>query len=448
MSQPRPASPEDAPPPTAAGARSTPGLTEDLLLARFTEKPLSALLEAALPARDLASIAPRLGLSPLPGKRLKTMRPADHALLLARAALAAERPRRMILEALNAVLPAPLLPESALAEPKVGDLFLSIAGQLGIELRLGLVLSLLSTEELARRALEAIDSGLLAPGAARVDETAQRIAQLEARLARAEQRTAREEQAARADEQALAEREQALRLRLEELQQQLRDLQERLGKKNRECEEIRAEWEKLKGNLAIAYRRAAQYKSELDAATQATPRETALEEELARERQRAAIEAAKLEILEYQLDLLEQEEDGEAETRVVRASDPVPQRVLRYIEKVGRRPRILVVGGAGKQRSHREHDFALLKERLGLEGDWRFADYTSWHRELPRLRNDIRERFDLVFVLHWNRTTFVQKMHDEARAVNARVRTVPYRGFLSLERAIREEVDRFVQEEI
>ena len=51
-----------------------------------------------------------------------------------------------------------------------------------------------------------------------------------------------------------------------------------------------------------------------------------------------------------------------------------------------------------------------------------------------------------VFVLHWNRTTFVQKMHDEARAANARVRTVPYRGFLSLEHAIREEVERFLAE--
>lgn len=447
MSQPQSTSPEDTPQPGSAGAPLESRLTEDLLLARFKEKPLAAFLAAALPAKDLTSIAARLGLSPLPGKRLKTMNSADHALLLARASLAAEKPRRMVLEALDSVLPAPLLPPSVLADENACGLFLSVAGKLSLEVRLGLVLSLLSTEELARRALEAIEKGLLAVGEEQEDEAEKRIAQLEARVARAEQRAARDERTARADEQALAERERSLRQRIEGLQQQLRDLQERLGRKNRECDEIRAQWNKLKADLGEADRRAAQYKSERDGATAASTREAALEEELARERLRAATEAAKLEILEYQLDLLEQEEDGDAETRVVRASDPVPQRVLRYIDKVGRRPRILVVGGAGKQRSHRERDFAQLKERLGLEGDWRFADYTSWHRELPRLRNDIRERFDLVFVLHWNRTTFVQKMHDEARAANARVRTVPYRGFLSLERAIREEVDRFVQEE-
>ncbi|MFH0945953.1 MAG: hypothetical protein V2A76_12200 [Planctomycetota bacterium] len=438
------------PDPPGEAQRERFRLTDDLLLSRFSEKSLAPFLLATLPAKELVSLAPRLGLSPLPGKRLKTMSPADHALLLARSALEEEKKTRTaVLSALEPHLPAPLPDQGKPIEEAQFRFLLSLAGELPPAQRIGLLLSALADETRAGLALEAVEQGLLEGiseerQAARPE--AEQIKQLQARLERAEQRAGAVEKATEEDRRAILEREKGLRDRIEALQRQLAAVEERLAQKKRECDEVRGEWETLKGDLQVAFRRAARFKAALDATRAASERETSLEAELAKERQRADIEASKLEILEYQLDLLEQEDESSAETRIIHENDPVPERVLRYVERHGSPPRLLVVGGAGKQRTHRERDFAELKNRLGVEGEWRFADYGSWHRELPRLRNDIRNRFDLVFVLHWNRTTFVQKMHDEARAANARVRTVPYRGFLSLEKAVREEVDRFVQE--
>jgi len=427
-------------------------LHEAQLLSHFTEKSLAPLLAACLPRRELSSLAPRLGLSPLPGKRLKTMKPADHARLLARSCLEQEKARKAVLEVLNANLPAPF-PELGMELDEARTrLLLSLAAQFPPAMRIGLVLSTLEDEQRAPLAIQSLEDGLLngiREEQRAADPEGGQVQKLQAQLERAEQRARIAEQALAEQRRSVDNRERGLKERIEELQGRLADLQRRLGQKNRECDEIRGEWENLKGDLRIAFRRAARYKNALDDTRSASERERALEAALARERQRADIEASKLEIIEYQLDLLEQdEESAAAETRILHEHDPVPERVLHYVEKFASPPRILVVGGAGKQRSHRERDFACLKERLGIEGEWRFAEYGSWHRNLPRLRNDIRDRFDLVFVLHWNRTTFVQKMHDEARAANARVRTVPYRGFLSLEKAVREEIDRFVQEKL
>ena len=424
-------------------------LTDDLLLAHFSEKSLAPFLLATLPRRELVSLAPGLGLSPLPGKRLKTMTPADHALLLARSALDEKKTRTAVLAALAPHLPPPLPSKAMPIEEDQFRFLLSLADELPPTQRIGLLLAALAYEKLAGPALEAVEKGLLEhvlEERRAAQPEAGLVKKLQAQLERAEQRALAAEHATRADQRAIEEREKGLRNRIDSLQRKLADADQRLGQKNRECDQIRGEWETLKGDLQVAFRRAARFKAQLDSARSASEREAALEAELAKERQRADIEASKLEIVEYQLDLLEQEDESNAETQIIHENDPVPERVLQYVEQHGSPPRILVVGGAGKQRTHRERDFAELKARLGIAGEWRFADYGSWHRELPRLRNDIRNRFDLVFVLHWNRTTFVQKMHDEARAADARVRTVPYRGFLSLEKAVREEVDRFVQE--
>lgn len=425
-------------------------ITEALLLSAFREKALAALALAVVDRKELVSLATKLGLSPLPGKRLKTMKPPDHALLLARSALEADKPRKALLTALNSRLPAPLLSKEELDGSPDSAPLLHVAEGMEMERRIGVLVSLLGEEERSDAVMDALENGLL-----KAEERKQparpkdrEFDRLKAQAAKAERRAKEAEESARREKLALEEREKSLKQRIDELQKKNAVADERLGQKNRECNQYVEMVDTLKNDLKIAFRRAARHKHALDETRSASEREARLEEALVKERQRADIEAAKLEILEYQLDILEQDEDPGGETQIIHDNDPVPGRVLKYIEKAGSAPRILVVGGAGKQRAHRERDFTELKERLCIDGEWRFADYTSWHRELPRLRNDIRNRFDLVFVLHWNRTTFVQKMHDEARAAEARVRTVPYRGFLSLEKAVREEVDRFVQENL
>lgn len=426
-------------------AAAETALTEDLLLARFQERPLAALIEAAIDGRSLAAIAPRLGLSPLPGKRLKTMRAADHARLLARNSLEHEKVRKAVLEELGRGLPAPLFAGAdGLAAAEV-ERWLGMGARLDLATRLGLVLSLLPAAEHAPRLMQAIEDGLLARGEEPGPTTVDPVAQLEARAAKAEHRAERAEQAAKAEVKAVEARETSLKQRIEGLNAELNELRQRAGEKNREFEQMKEHVERLKEDLQVAFRRAARFKHALDDTKSASERERELKEAYARERQRAEIEQSKVEILEYQLDLMELEDDDEKAGKTV-ADDPTPRMVADYIAKHGRAPRLLIVGGAGKQRSHKERDFAEFKRRLGVEGEWRFAEYGSWHRDLPRLRNDIRDRYDLVFVLHWNRTTFVQKMHDEARALNGRVRTVPYRGFLSLERAVSEELQRFIRE--
>ncbi len=420
-------------------------VTENILLARFTEKPLARWIEALLDRKELCAIAPRLGLNPLPGKRLKTMRANDHALLLARTALGDETCRRAVVDAMNAKLDGPLVADRVLAVDEA-RLLVSLCARLRPESRHGLILNLLASDETAPIAIEALENDLFRSGEQTSESDPDREREeMHASLLRAEHRADKAEGSQKSAERAMAERERGLKNRIDDLQGKVTELQTRLGDKNRECDAIRKEWDTLKGDLRVAFNRAARFKHALDEAKSTSEREAALKDDLARQAQRADIAEAKLEILEYQLDLLELEEEPQKDAGPV-GSDPVSEHVLEYIERAGRAPRILVVGGAGKQRAHRERDFAGLLERFGIEGEWRFADYTSWHRELPRLKNDLRGRYDLVFVLHWNRTTFVQKMHDVARAAQVRVRTVPYRGFLSLQDAVREEVDRFVRE--
>lgn len=419
-------------------------LREDLLLARFQAKGLARLVQAAIPEKELRALAPGLGLGALPGKRLKTMTAAEHALVLAKGALEVEKVRRAVLAAIEPRLPAPIDMHGRAPTESDANVWLAQREETPLEGRLAALLALLPHAQFEEPIRQALEAGFLN---AREPE-----ARPEADAPAPEQREAahrieRLEHQLQAEKKAGEDRERALRQRIDQLQHELADLQQRLGKKSREHDELQVNYERAKADLEIAFRRAARFKQSLDGVKAPSAREAELAERLQKELQRAEIEASKVEILEYQLDILEQEDEPRGEARVqAHEFDPTSDRVRRYAEKHGSPPRVLIVGGAGKQRKHRERDFEELKSRLGIVGEWRFADYSSWHRELPRLKNDIRERFDLVFVLHWNRTTFVQKMHDEARTLNGRVRTVPYRGFLSLDRAVTEEVDRFVQE--
>lgn len=419
-------------------------------LLELRERHSAMLLEAILAERDLTRLGPDLGLSPLPGKRWKTMTPLDHATGLVRALKEPSKRQAQVLAEVMTRLPAPHEggdPAGGAVDNATAAAWLALGRDSDRDTRVRALLALLLDPRRKDSVATALDGGFLAEDRRRSERTPEvddpkdaAIRRLEAKLARLE-----EERAIAAT--AALDRERALRLRIEQMQTELDELRQRLGKSHRENADLRALYETAKGDLETAFRRAARFKQALDETKSATDRERELLEAYAREKQRADIEAAKLEILEYELDVLaHDEEPAPPATKTDPARDPVLERIRRYESARGVKPRILIVGGAGKQRSHRDRDFETMKARLGIEGEWRFADYGSWHRDLPRLRNDIQHRFDLVFVLHWNRTTFVQKMHDEARALNRRVRTVPYRGFLSLERAITEEVDRFVSE--
>jgi hypothetical protein len=428
-----------------ADSPQRPRNDEVVLQARLPERTLARLIDAAIGGAELLSIAPTLSLNPLPGKRFKTMTRFDHALLVART-LTSKHPRALLaLAQFAGRLPEPFAADEAVLELERAK---ALTPSDPLEPRLRAIVTLLhardaASQECVRTMLESGFLDAAPPPAATADVAAEappprdpEVLALEARIARLE-----------AERSHAEAREKGFRARLEAAQLEHADLTQRIGRKHREYEELAARYEQAKSDNELAFRRAARFKAQLDELKAPSDREQELRDALLKERQRAEIEASKVEILEYMLDAA-QHEDEHDPTPQNRESDPTPSLVAQFVARTGQRPRVLVVGGAGKQRSHRERDFEAFKDRVGFIGEWRFADYGSWHRELPRLRNDIRERFDLVFVLHWNRTTFVQKMHDEARALNGRVRTVPYRGFLSLERAVLDELARFIREKL
>lgn len=419
-------------------------------LLELREKHSAKLLEALIPREDLARIGPDHGLSPLPGKRWKTMSSLDHAVCAIRGMREPSKRQSEVMAAVTSRFVAPQEggdPETGAVPDELAARWLALDRDSDRAMRVRALFALLLDPARKETVGTALDADYLAEPNAKAERDAEptdprddAVRRLEAKLARADVERA-------ATESAALDRERALKLRLEQAQVEIAELQQRLGKSHREIVELRTLYETAKSDLELAFRRAARFKQTLDETKAASEREKELLEAYAREKQRADIEASKVEILEYELDVLAQDDEPSTGPPAVDAArNAVIERIRRYEIRHGAKPRILIVGGAGKQRSHRDRDFESMKTRLGIDGEWRFADYGSWHRDLPRLRNDIQHRFDLVFVLHWNRTTFVQKMHDEARALNGRVRTVPYRGFLSLERAVTEEVDRFVAE--
>jgi len=424
-------------------------LTESWILACFDEPTLAAFLDAVLPPEVLRSLPTELGLAPLPGKRLKTMSQHDHAVLLARAALEHARPRTALIAALDSQLPAPLLPATSDIGAEEAGHWIALADRLPQDLRIAAVLSLLASDQHAERATAAITAGFLhrdnpqRAKSPRADDTKGGTPR------KAAMDVARDLEEARTALEAVRDRDASYKARIESLQRELATAQERLGQRNREQQALRAQLERMAVDLADARDRAARHRKAYDEVRRPSEREREHLAQLEHLRSQAEIERSKVEILEYQIDLLEQPGEPGHSKRKARtdsgAADPLCALISAHTRNHGA-PRVLVVGGAGKQLRHRERDFERLKERLGITGEWRFADYRSWHRNLTRLRNDMRDRFDLVFVLHWNRTTFVQKMHDEARSVNTRVRTVPYSGFVSLELAIREDVEHFVRD--
>ncbi len=415
------------------------------------EKLAARFVLAVFDAETLRSIGPELGINPLPGKRWKTMTDADHALLLARTLRTPSKQQSTLLERVASALPLSPSPADASVTDESIATWSAYDRMVPLETRLAALLAVAldkNRKDVLTKWLE--DDFLARPlPVTPASEPEAPLGPEQEALRRLEQKIVRIEKEHADARAAGEEREKALRLRIDQLQTELSDLQQRVGKKHREHEELKQLYETAKGDLEIAFRRAARFKQTLDESKAPSDREKELLEAYGREKLRAEIEAAKVEILEYELDILQQDDEERDETPSGEpARHSVLDRIAVFVQRFGSRPKILIVGGAGKQRSHRERDFEELKSRIGVDGEWRFADYNSWHRDLQRLRNDIQHRFDLVFVLHWNRTTFVQKMHDEARALNGRVRTVPYRGFLSLERAVTEEVERFVNERI
>lgn len=448
--RPVPAPGADAPPPPA-GERSDQPLDEERLLASFDEGRLARLLRLLFPLSDLGDLTRDVKAKPKPGKRVQSMTADEHARAVAERALRDRRSRLRLLERVRERLGGGELPPYLRDVPAdaIEDV-LDLIGKLpGVD-RARLLLSWLDRDDLRARVEQAFDDEALTRPLDSDEEERRREADRRVREAGRRVREA-EERAGRLADAEKRERKRAedLERRLDQQKKESDELRRRLGESHDRQEELEQLYGKAKSDLKKAEERAARYKRQLRETREPSEREKELEAEIRRLRAELDKERQKIELLEWQLDQIEHEDRIKDEEIAAPAPpvDKLAERSALAAQRRGRRLRVLVLGGAGKQRRHREERFPALTERLALEGDWEFADYRSWHRNLARLRNDLKERYDLVFVLHWNRTTFVRKMQEEGRKTGVKVRTVRYEGFTSLEQAIREELETWLDRE-
>jgi hypothetical protein len=150
-----------------------------------------------------------------------------------------------------------------------------------------------------------------------------------------------------------------------------------------------------------------------------------------------ALREARLLLAEAQLrlgDAVREEQDAVA--RLLQEHDEVPAEKAdvgaRAQQALGRRPRVLVVGGNERQRRHHAR-FVALCEEWGLDGDWVMANYTSPQKTVASVQSRIERGLDLLVLLHWNRHEATEPAFELARKQGILARTVHYAGFTSLQ---------------
>ncbi len=119
-------------------------------------------------------------------------------------------------------------------------------------------------------------------------------------------------------------------------------------------------------------------------------------------------------------------------------TEPEQQLAAEIASHRGLSLRILVVGGGERQHKHRDK-LTEYAEVMGFHSHWRMAEYQSWHREINTLDRDMRERFDALIILHWNRTTFTRKAREICDKDGAKpCLTCYYEGFTNLRESLQE----------
>ena len=110
-------------------------------------------------------------------------------------------------------------------------------------------------------------------------------------------------------------------------------------------------------------------------------------------------------------------------------------------KSLGRKVRVLVVGGNERQRRHHPR-LDKLAEQWGFEAEWLMTNYTSPQKTVSTIVDRIRSGLDLLLLLHWNRHETTEPALESARQANVPARTVHYAGFTSLQVAMVEQLQR------
>ncbi|GAB4158323.1 MAG: hypothetical protein Fur0037_25890 [Planctomycetota bacterium] len=106
-------------------------------------------------------------------------------------------------------------------------------------------------------------------------------------------------------------------------------------------------------------------------------------------------------------------------------------------KNLGRKPKVLVVGGNERQRRHHGKLEALARE-WDFESEWLMANYTSPQKVVSAVADHLRAGIDCLLMLHWNRHEATEPALELARKAEVAARTVHYVGFTSLRLALAE----------
>ena len=108
---------------------------------------------------------------------------------------------------------------------------------------------------------------------------------------------------------------------------------------------------------------------------------------------------------------------------------------------LGRKPRVLVVGGNERQRRHHPR-LEKLAADWGFDAEWLMTNYTSPQKVVGTIGDRLRSGMDVLLLLHWTRHETTEPALELARSAGVPARTVHYAGFTSLQVALVEQLQR------
>ena len=221
-------------------------------------------------------------------------------------------------------------------------------------------------------------------------------------------------------EHLLAEKK-SLQKRLHRSSQEKSVLEKELHKERTRKEQLQQRLQEAVSQAKEEKQRATDFKQQLRSSTSASKREEALTVKADEAQHDAHVALQKLHLIEDErddlrgvledydrfLNLPEEDIPSFLERPLLAKEVDLQERIAQSEKPLN----ILVVGGGEPQFKHVDK-FKEYADVMGFFGEWRMAEYVSWHLEMNQLKRDMAERFDALIILHWNRTTFTRKARE------------------------------------
>ena len=249
--------------------------------------------------------------------------------------------------------------------------------------------------------------------------------------------------------------EERLQAKIKDLKQQLAECRRELADNEKHLHVEHVRKTELKEDLAAAQaeclrlqRRASELKKDLSSTSSSSDREQKLQQLLEESQQTQHLAEKKVEWLTFEREdlrgVLEDRDrfDNLPEEQVANFHErpllAVENDLREQIENAQATFKVLVVGGGEPQLKH-QPKLQEYADILGFQADWRPAEYVSWHKEIHKLRADMKGKYDALIILHWNRTTFTKNARMACNDAGQKpCITCHYQGFTNLRETMQE----------